>query len=199
MRLGTPMAGYPGYRLAYLFAEDVPLLAGLVDACRDYYAQMGEVPDGLAMATEIFAIPPDDRGFGHKFVFGVFDPEDRLVGTTCVLWDVPMPGEWVVGLMLIRPDQRGHGLGSAILERIETMARAAGAHHVRVLVAKHQRRAVAFWRRAGFQDFFESKGLKHGNTSFTGLVMRHELPPRGPALPGGIFPIRDRIPALRWV
>jgi hypothetical protein len=29
--------------------------------------------------------------------------------------------------------------------------------------------------------------------------MRHALQPRPVALPGGIFPIRDRIPALRWV
>ena len=74
----------------------------------------------------------------------------ELVGVVELLAGYPGPTEWYIGLLLLRPDRRGAGAGSAIWEHLRQRMIQEGATSVRLIVQQQNPRARRFWERQGF-------------------------------------------------
>ncbi len=58
---------------------------------------------------------------------------------------------WEVGRVMVAPDRAGHGLGQALLARVEALA-PSQANAFRLLVAAGAERTRRFYRKAGYRD-----------------------------------------------
>jgi GNAT superfamily N-acetyltransferase len=126
-----------------LAAEDAVALKELFAACDG----TGELTCGLPAGS------PDDPREVHPpaaaeaLSIGVFEGEDTA-GIVDVFRDVPAPGVWTVGLLMVETGRRGTALGRDVVKALGTWARESGARRLRVGVPAG---AEAFWYEAGFE------------------------------------------------
>ena len=78
---------------------------------------------------------------------GVFEGEDTA-GILDVFRDVPAPGVWTVGLLMVETGKRGTTLGHEVLESFAKWAADSGAQRLRVGVPAV---GEAFWYESGFE------------------------------------------------
>ena len=117
-------------------------------------------------ATALHAVALEDRAAGAvvatgRLVDGRIDEQGHLVAGT--------PGTvGTIGRMAVAADQRGRGLGRAVLDLLVETAAARGLPEVELHAQLHAR---AFYERAGFSPYGEvylEAGIEH-------LAMRREL------------------------
>lgn len=125
-------------------------LLELFGACEDYVRLAeGRAPSDAQVEELLRSLPPG-KAPADKHVLGLRDRAGRLVGAIDFVRDYPAPGEWFLGLLLLRPEERGSGLGERAYRAVEAFARERGASVVRIAVADQNIRARAFWERLGF-------------------------------------------------
>jgi ribosomal protein S18 acetylase RimI-like enzyme len=94
---------------------------------------------------------------GAFLLLGVRDGE--LVGYALVAPGSPSQ-TWAIEsaatleTLVLLPDARGSGLGSALIERVREEVRAAGVTHLGLGVAAGNEDAIRFYRRHGFEPAF---------------------------------------------
>jgi ribosomal protein S18 acetylase RimI-like enzyme len=140
-------------RVFPLSEDDAPRLLDLYEAAADYHHRVGSTPDAAGVAQTL-AHPSSrhgDVGPGlEHVVYGVTLREtDRLDGVVAVLLGYPTPTTAYVGLLLLRPEIRRHGLGVALLDWLEAALPPAFTT-LRLAVHHNNPDAARFWRRQGF-------------------------------------------------
>ncbi len=140
-------------RIVALTEDDAPRLLELYEAAADYHHRVGSTADAAAVAQTL-AHPSSrhgDVGAGlQHVVYGVTLREtDRLDGVLAVLLGYPTPTTAYVGLLLLRPDNRRHGLGVVLPDRLEADLPPAFTT-LRLAVHHNNPDAARFWRRQGF-------------------------------------------------
>lgn len=73
--------------------------------------------------------------------------QGETAGVIDFLRDYPRPGTVYVGLLMVREDRQGQGLGAILFREL---ARLSQGEHFRLAVLEHNTAALAFWRRIGF-------------------------------------------------
>ncbi|MCP9848747.1 GNAT family N-acetyltransferase [Cyanobium sp. Morenito 9A2] len=106
-------------------------------------------PDGSETAAELLGLLAPEVSSGEKSLV-VVEIGAELVGVVELVAGFPRPDQWYVGLLLLHPDQRGAGAGTAIWEHLRQRMIQEGASTVRLLVQKQNPRARRFWERQGF-------------------------------------------------
>ena len=101
--------------------------------------------------------PPEER-FGPNLkpehleegrgAFLVAREGDRAVGCGAIRLLDPKTAE--VKRMFVEPDQRGRGVGKAVLTSLEAAAKNMGVHRLVLETGVHQHAAIALYGRAGF-------------------------------------------------
>jgi ribosomal protein S18 acetylase RimI-like enzyme len=132
-----------------LTAADRGRLEILCRECTDFFELVEGQPGGSETAAEILGPLPSNVTFGAKSIFGL-ERGNELIGAVELLAGFPLPNEWYVGLLLLRPDARGAGVGTIVWEDLRkrmNMERAVGA---RLIVHKQNSGARRFWERQGF-------------------------------------------------
>jgi GNAT superfamily N-acetyltransferase len=143
------VAGYPTRRLA---PADIPALQDLFERCVEHFLlHDGEPPEPDSAAIEFGDVPPG-RAQADKHLHGIFEPghPDHLIGLVESVSGYPDDDTWFLGLLLIDPAWRRHGLGSAALTAFETTVRDAGYRAIRLAVIEPNRAAREFWERHGY-------------------------------------------------
>lgn len=137
----------------------------------------------LVSAAEVYALRHDvfvvgqgvDPAIEHDELdatavhVGAFDG-DELVGTGRLTGEPPGPAR--VGRMAVRADRRGHGVGAAVLRRLEREAVKRG-HSGVVLHAQLQ--AIGFYDRSGYTSVgagFTEAGIEHQAMTRSGPQVR---------------------------
>jgi len=126
-------------------------LQGLLERCALDVALIYGLPPDAGVASHILGDLPPGRSFEDKFVVGVFDALGRMSGVLVVVRDHPAVGHWTVELLLVAPDQRGHGLGREMLASLEAWVRSEGGLSIRLEARRHNPAGAAFALRAGFE------------------------------------------------
>jgi ribosomal protein S18 acetylase RimI-like enzyme len=83
-------------------------------------------------------------------------------------------------MIAVRPDRRGEGIGTALLDRLLTTAAARGCREVLLCVRADNPRARELYRRTGFTE----TGVRPGFYQPSGadaIVMRVSCPARAPS------------------
>jgi GNAT superfamily N-acetyltransferase len=144
------MVRFPDMELEELSVEDRAEVQALAEACEDYYIETEGHRPGQTEAMTILSELPGGSAHETKHVFGVRDPDGALVAIVDLVHGWPDADTSMIGLMLVAPDHRDHGLGGALVEHIAQEAADAGAGRLRVAVYAERPAAVRFWERHGF-------------------------------------------------
>jgi ribosomal protein S18 acetylase RimI-like enzyme len=132
-----------------LTPADRQRLENLCIACSDFFQCIEGQPGGRETAAELLGPLAPDVSRGKKSLVGV-EIGRELVGVVELLAGFPGPQEWYVGLLLLHPDRRGAGAGTAIWEHLRQRMTQEGATTVRLIVQQQNPRARRFWERQGF-------------------------------------------------
>jgi GNAT superfamily N-acetyltransferase len=127
-----------------------PQLRRLLERCREDLALM-QATTPTNGARRLVATPsPFPPGRGRCCLAGVIDSSGELSALADVTRSEPSRGEWWLGLILVRPDVRGRGIGASTVEALETWARAEGGRAIFSAVQRRNVPALHFARRTGF-------------------------------------------------
>lgn len=140
-----------GYRLELLSAKNHKIVEALNEKCADFFILHDGVLPSEKDANEIFTALPPNKNYEDKFVFGLYRPDDELVGIIDIVRDFPTLGEWTLGLMLIDPQERGNGLGKMVHEALVRRALDLGAKSFRIGVVEENKKGFHFWSGLGYK------------------------------------------------
>lgn len=162
-----------GFCLRLMSKEEITELWTLCEACMDYFLLADGVFEGLETAHNILTAVPPGKSAEDKLVFGVRKC-GRLVGVVDLVRDFPGQGEWMLGLLLITPEERSMGLGAKIHQELVLWAEKHGAETLRIAVLEKNAGAYRFWAGLGY-SIIETKTVDVGTKRHTCHVMRRNL------------------------
>ncbi|MDK8174154.1 GNAT family N-acetyltransferase [Curtobacterium citreum] len=141
---------------------DVAALQDLLESAPDYTERITGYPPGPSDALSALISVPEGFDPVGKHGWGLFDG-DRLVAFADVLLGYPDPGAAFVGLLLVRGDRQGQGLGRALHEAVVVRVRSVpGVGRLRLgIVATNAAVAEPFWRALGYTPTGETKPYRY--------------------------------------
>ena len=131
-------------------ARDADRVLDLFRRSADYlWLERGEAPTA-AHVDEFFTGAPPGGDPEDALRLGLVLADGSLAGVAELAFGFPEPGDAFLGLLQLAENQRGRGLGAALLVQIEAEARLRGAPRLYVAVVQANPRGRAFWGREGF-------------------------------------------------
>lgn len=133
-----------------LRAADLPMVRALFESCAAFFQLIGG--DAMQEADHILDDVPPGKTPEDKLVFGVLslETQDRLDGLLELLRGYPGPDDWCIGLLLVSPERRSHGLGGSIVSALARHVGRAGGRALHLIVQDQNPDALRFWQRHGF-------------------------------------------------
>lgn len=163
------------YQVRRVSREDAPIIRKLGKRCLEYIElHYGSPPDPEQMVRELLTELPPGKQLTDKHGLGVFNGAGRLVGGIDVIRDFPEPREWYLGLMVLDPKHRGHGVGAKLFAELTHWLRGQSAAYLRLAVSEQNEAGQRFWTRLGFQPV-KQVIAEFGNKRSVFHIMRHEL------------------------
>jgi GNAT superfamily N-acetyltransferase len=157
------------YEIRLLGARNEAELQDLCERCHEFaLLTEGQLPGPKAGFDILNDLPPG-KEMEDKRVLGVYD-EGLLAAVVEMVKDYKTVGEWIIGLLLIDPEKRGNGLGSAIHDYIIEYVSQNGGSLLRIGVIEENIRGMNFWKRMGYHEV-ERKVQSFGIKEHTVIVM----------------------------
>lgn len=97
---------HPGYCTKLLKLEDAKILQSLYEQCTEFALLTDGKPPSPTAARDEFDALPDGKTTEDKYIFGLFDSRDELIGMIESLRHYPDNHTWWVGLMILSPQYR---------------------------------------------------------------------------------------------
>jgi len=164
-----------GYWAKQLEPEDEKVLQRLYEQCTQFaYLTDGHPPPPSAARDEFFAIP-EGKTLQDKFIFGLFDSCNVLLGMLEAIRHYPNDESWWVGLMMLAPQQRGKGLGSEFYRVFDHWVAAQGARQVLLSVIEENELGYRFWQKLGFEVTQKLPPTRFGNKIHARYAMKRVL------------------------
>ena len=155
--------------------EDEDILQKLYEQCADYsYLITGLLP-GPSEARDILQALPKGKDYNDKFVIGIFENDNELIGVIDVIRNHPNVRDWYVGLMLLNPKQRAKGVGTKVYKAFEQWILEFGAQQVILSVLEENERSHQFWQKIGFKTVRQLPPEKFGNKEHVRFEMKRFL------------------------
>ncbi len=173
-RLPSFVSGLPVHARPLTVEQDAETLQQLYDRCVEFALLSDGMPAAPTAGRNEFTAVPEGWTLADKFVFGIFAAE-RLIAVLEGIRHYPEPGSHWLGLLLLDPDHRRQGLGSACYRAFERWARAEGAGEIQLTVIEDNTPALAFWARMGFERVYTSEPKRHGRRVYAKHFMRKAL------------------------
>ena len=102
------------------------------------------------IALEIFSDLPPGKNYEDKFVLGIYKNTNELIGIIDIIKNFPVDGEWMLGLLLIEPEERDNGLGKLIHKGLVQWAVKVGSKSFRIGVIEDNHKGKRFWSDLGY-------------------------------------------------
>ena len=129
--------------------SDDAAIATLCRQCSAFFTLVAGDATADERARVLLESRPPTVALAHKHLIGL-ERDGALVAIVDLLEDYPEPREWYVGLLLVIPDERARGVGTAVWSALEGWIRAEGGLHVRLIVQEQNPPGALFWRAVGF-------------------------------------------------
>jgi GNAT superfamily N-acetyltransferase len=121
----------------------------LLRTCDDFSMLVSGQPSQPEEAVGLLRdLPPGSRR-EDKRVYG-FKKGDALIGVLDAVSGYPRESVCFIGLFLLLPQERGQGLGRAILEAFARSAGEAGFEELMLGVVEENQDGLRFWESCGF-------------------------------------------------
>jgi GNAT superfamily N-acetyltransferase len=167
--------GLQDYSIRRLSLEDVGAIQGLCEKCLDYMLLVDGHPVDPNTVEEDFQSVPTGKSPDDKFVFGIINQQNDLVGLLDSLCAYPNETTWWIGLLLFTPETRSQGLGQKVTEGFSEYVRANGGLAIMLGVVDENKRAYKFWNRMGFELVRKTEPQQFRNKTHTVSVMRRNI------------------------
>ena len=122
-----------------------------------------------------FEAAPPGRTTADKFMFGLFNDENRIAGLITADRDWPEAGGWWISLLLIDPTERGTGIAADFVHAFFKWVEGQGAQHIGLAVFEENKRADRFWRALGFEYVRSTEPRNIGKKTHVLHVMRRPM------------------------
>jgi ribosomal protein S18 acetylase RimI-like enzyme len=170
----TPVfeSGLPDYSVHRLEPEDIPALQLLFNKCSDYtFIVEGESTSPTA-AQETFQFVPPGRSPSDKFIFGLIDQHNKIVGLLEGMSHYPDDTTWWIGLLMLSPEVRGRGVGRKLLDGFSRYVQSRGGTIIMLGVVEANQRAYRFWQQMGFKLIRKTEPRQFGKKEQAVFVMQ---------------------------
>jgi GNAT superfamily N-acetyltransferase len=155
---------------------DLPALQSLFERGSEYFVIATGAPPGPDEAERAFVGGPPSKAVSDKQTIGVFDGTDALVGVLDAIPDFPSDGTCTIGLLLLQPAARGHGLGPAVLAAFEAWMARRGTRQLRTAVVARHAEGIRFLQRHGWAPLPAPEGPA-ARAGATVVFFEKEVPP----------------------
>lgn len=151
--------------------EEMADLRRVLERTPTYAHLVTGVPPGRADAESLCSILPEGRNYEDKFVYGVYADEE-MVGCADIIRGYPALGTAYIGLLLIREDRQGSGIGRVAFEGIEQVIRSWGdCMTIRIAVVQTNDRVIPFWTKMGFLPTGETEPYSYGAVNSEAIIL----------------------------
>lgn len=138
--------------------------------CLDYYIlHKGALPSKKE-ALELFNDLPPGKNYEDKYSLGIFKDTNQLIGIIDIVRDFPVIGEWMLGLLLIKPEERNNGLGKMIHQALAQWAITLGAKSFRIGVIEDNYKGKKFWSDLGYIKIKETTLEREKKTNVVNVM-----------------------------
>lgn len=133
--------------------SDADILQQLYEKCADYnYLMEGQPPSPTAALDEFSAIP-EGKSLQDKYMLGIFDSQDRLIGLIEGIQNYPENRIWWVGLIMLAPANRCRGLLRPLAKEFEQWIAMQKIDYDYVMgsVVETNNKVLRLWQQMGFE------------------------------------------------
>jgi len=163
------------YIVKRLNPSDTKLLQRFYEQCTDYaLLSDGHPPVACAAADEFLALP-NGKNLEDKFIFGLFNSHNFLIGVLETIRHYPDEKSWWIGLMMLVPEQRAKGNGSQFYKAYEKWLSQQKAQFVFLAVLEENQLGFAFWQKLGFEVLRIAPPQQFGNKVHRRYVMQRPV------------------------
>lgn len=162
-----------GYFIESLSADDLTPVEALCKSCSDYYILHNGLLPQSEHVKEIFLALPPGKSYKDKFVLGIYNSKRCLVGIIDIIMDFPDCGEWMLGLLMIEPEERNNGLGKLAHESLVKWGVSLGAKSFRIGVISDNIKGIKFWSNLGYVKIKEVKIKTELKTHIVNVMTRN--------------------------
>lgn len=141
----------PQYSISTIGEKDLDKIQNVCNSCSDFYLLDKGVVADKDEAKNIINSLPNGKTFDDQFNFGIFNESNNLIGLVHIIKDYPNLDVWMLGLMLIDPNERNKGLGMLVHNEIVNFIKNHKGNKIRIGVLKENKNALRFWRLAGYE------------------------------------------------
>lgn len=123
---------------------DAERAAELFASCPDYFQRLHGGAHTVQDIRDLLEEKPPEVHEKHTWIAM---SRGETVGVVDFLRDYPRPGTVYVGLLMVREDRQGQGLGTRLFRELVRLSQGA---HFRLAVLEHNPQALKFWQQMGF-------------------------------------------------
>lgn len=141
----------PDYSVFRLQPEQIEALQRFFEQCADFAQLVEGESVSPTVARDTFRAVPEGKSLRDKFLYGLQNRKGAIVGLLEGMRDYPDDTTWWIGLLLLAPETRGHGLGRKIIEAFSEYVHANQGTAIMLGVVEENRAAYRFWQGLGFE------------------------------------------------
>lgn len=168
----------PGYSVKLLELKDAVVLQALYEQCVEFALLTDGQPPSSTAARDEFDAVPDGKTTEDKYILGLFDPKNELIGMIESMRHYPDNQTWWLGLVMLSPEQRGQGLGSEFYQAFENWVSAQGVKQVSLSVVEANELSLQFWKSLEFKVIRKTEPRQFGNKTYAVYVMSRAVETR---------------------
>ena len=155
--------------------EDTASLQRLFEQCADYVMIVEGQEVSSSAAQETFEDMPPGRSLDDKFIYGLLDRNGNIIGLLEGMQHYPDEMTWWIGLFMLSPDVRGHGLGRRVMDGFSDYVHKNHGTSIMLGVVEENQAAYEFWQRLGFELVRKTEPRQFGKKTQSVYVMRRAV------------------------
>ena len=146
----------------------------LYDLCSDYHIMCSGKNATYEDIDSIFEYN-DKKTSDNSLTLGIYNKDDLLIGMVDLFKNYPDDKTWMIGLLLLSPNERNKKLGEIVHEEVKKYALTQGADTFRIGVLEQNISGLKFWKSLEYQQVKSTTiniGGKDSNLNILSLILK---------------------------